>query len=35
MHNILEKLNLQSRTQAVLYAVQNKLLSMEEIRMTT
>lgn len=31
MHNILEKLNLQSRTQAVLYAVQNKMLTMEEI----
>jgi DNA-binding NarL/FixJ family response regulator len=31
MHNILEKLSLQSRTQAVLYAVQNKLLTMEDI----
>lgn len=31
MHNILDKLNLQSRTQAVLYAVQHKLLTMEEI----
>lgn len=31
MHNILEKLNLQSRTQAVLYAVQNKMLTMEEV----
>ncbi|HEY3412606.1 MAG TPA: response regulator transcription factor [Armatimonadota bacterium] len=31
MHNILDKLNLQSRTQAVLYAVQNKMLSLEEL----
>lgn len=31
MHNILDKLSLQSRTQAVLYAVQNKLLSLEEL----
>lgn len=31
MHNILDKLNLQSRTQAVLYAVQNKILSLEEL----
>ncbi|HEY3269261.1 MAG TPA: response regulator transcription factor [Armatimonadota bacterium] len=31
MHNILDKLNLQSRTQAVLYAVQNKLLSLDEL----
>jgi DNA-binding NarL/FixJ family response regulator len=31
MHNILDKLNLQSRTQAVLYAVQNKLLVLEEL----
>lgn len=31
MHNILEKLNLQSRTQAVLYAVQNKLLVLEDL----
>ena len=33
MHNILDKLNLQSRTQAVLYAVQNKMLSLEELTM--
>lgn len=31
MHNILDKLNLQSRTQAVLYAVQNKMLSLDEL----
>jgi DNA-binding NarL/FixJ family response regulator len=31
MHNILDKLSLQSRTQAVLYAVQNKMLSLEEL----
>lgn len=31
MHNILDKLSLQSRTQAVLYAVQNKLLSLDEL----
>jgi DNA-binding NarL/FixJ family response regulator len=31
MHNILDKLNLKSRTQAVLYAVQNKMLSLEEL----
>jgi DNA-binding NarL/FixJ family response regulator len=31
MHNILDKLSLQSRTQAVLFAVQHKLLQLEDL----